>query len=405
MTKLEKIAEEADLEPVNVKMRVDRLREQFQAYEEFHDELALLIDPESEQLNEFDELQNRFYAIATKIEASVSSVTSLPSSAQNTTSLSIDGMRRLKLPVADLPKFNGELDKWLSFKNTFLTMIDSRDDITSLQKFIYLKNCLEGDALNKILIYNVSEENYKFAWKLVLDSYDKTRILITKHLDAILELPVQTKATHKGLTRLVDDMRQHTNMLATMNVRPDEHLLVRILERALPYNIRAKWEETLSLDISPTLDQLYQFVSETAFRLFTIEQDSPRAKQETTKKRSFFGKDQSGVKARKREDGARALMTDTSSNCLVCKKESHPVYRCREFQNMSVPQRWDFVIKSNLCKNCLRSHRDKCKSSHCKNCSRFHNTLLHNEKSTANTNQTPTKTNTANDSKSKTNSA
>ncbi|XP_046590191.1 uncharacterized protein LOC124293393 isoform X2 [Neodiprion lecontei] len=268
-------------------------------------------------------------------------------------------------------------------------MIDSREDITKLQKFLYLKNCLEGDALNKILIYNVSEENYGTAWKLLLDSYDKTRILIVKHLDAILELPAVKKATHKDLARLVDDMRQHVNMLASLDVIPDEHLLVRIIERALPNNIRVKWEETLNLDTSPTLEQIYKFVSETAFRLYTLEQDVSRSKTETNYKRPLPNyKDQSGIKTRRGENGARTLAIGTSAKCVVCKRESHPIYQCREFQKMTVHQRWNFVKSSSLCKNCLRSHRGKCTSTHCKNCSRFHHTLLHNESPAASTHAT-----------------
>ncbi|XP_024941192.1 uncharacterized protein LOC112494408 [Cephus cinctus] len=404
MTKLDKIADDSELEPANVKMRLDRIKEQVRAYEELNDELALLVEPDDEQLAEFESLQNRFYAIATKVEVIVSPITPLSVSRLNSTSLPTDGTRRLKLPVADLPKFKGDLEKWLSFKNMFLAMINSREDITNLQKFIYVKNCLEDDTLNKILVYDISEENYETAWKLFLDSYDKTRILIVKHLAAILELPVQTKATHQGLTRLIDDMRQHLNMLASMNVKPDEHLLVRILKCALPHNIRSKWEETLSLDISPTLDQLYKFISETAFRLFTIEQDSSRSKQEANKKRPFFGKAQDGAKIRRGEDGARTLMTGTSSNCLVCKRENHFIYQCREFQNMTVQQRWDFVKKSNLCKNCLRTHSGKCNSWHCKNCRRFHNILLHNEASTATASRDSRKSDNVTDSRSEVNS-
>ncbi|XP_043279778.1 uncharacterized protein [Venturia canescens] len=405
ITKLERIVETGELDPSNIKTRADRLREQFRTYEELHDELALLIETEGDQSDDFDELQDRFYAIITKIEADFSSTMPQPPSALNTTSLPIDGTRRLKLPVADLPKFDGNIEKWLSFKNTFLTMIDSREDVTRLQKFLYLRNCLEGDALNKILIYNVSEENYETAWKLLLDSYDKIRILIVKHLDAILDLPALTKATHQGLARLVDDMRQHVNMLASMKVTPDEHLLVRIIERALPNNIRVKWEETLNLDTPPTLQQIYKFVSEAAFRLCALEQNTSRSNQETNIKRPLSNnKDQSGFKTRRGENGVRTLATGASAKCIVCKKENHPVYQCRAFQKMTVQQRWDFVKNSTLCKNCLRLHGGKCKATHCRSCPRFHHTMLHQDSPAALTHtsqKAEESSNTINDSTTK----
>lgn len=263
-------------------------------------------------------------------------------------------------------------------------MIDSHQDITDLQKFLYLKDSLRDDALNKISIYNVSAENYKNAWKLLNDSYERKRILITNHLDAIIDLTTPDKASHKGLTKLVDDMRQHVNMLSSLGVHPDQHLLIRIIERALPTNIRAKWEETLSLDASPTLDQLYKFISETAFRIFTLEQDTSRSKPENNNKRTNANKETSSSKNRKDNSGARALVTTTLSNCLSCKREKHPLYKCPEFAKLSVQRRWDIVKKFKLCKNCLRMHNGRCSWSHCRTCSKYHNTLLHNPTSQLN---------------------
>jgi len=228
--------------------------------------------------------------------------------------------------------------------------------------------------LNKISIYDVSEENYKNAWKLLNDSYERKRILIAKHLNAIIELPAQGKVEHKSLTKLVDEVKQHVNALASLGVHPDSHWLVRVIERALPPDTRSKWEETLSLDATPTLEQLYGFVTETAFRVSTLKQEASRfgggSKRPHTRAQPS--------KARRDESGARVLITNTNFTCPLCKKEKHCLYRCSEFAKLSVPRRWDFVKKTKLCRNCLRAHGGECKWSHCKFCSKPHNSLLHN---------------------------
>lgn len=77
-------------------------------------------------------------------------------------------------------------------------MIDARTDIDNLVKFLYLKDALQGDALNKLAIYDTSAENYRNAWNLLLESYDKKRALVTNHLDAILDVTPITKATLGG---------------------------------------------------------------------------------------------------------------------------------------------------------------------------------------------------------------
>lgn len=382
LTNVEKILAENTLEPANIKARFSRVKELFAAYEELHDELALLIEPDKEALLEINDIQDRYYTLVAKFESLYPSTSKQCANELNATSVVIDhGTRRLKLPHAELPKFDGEFSKWLSFKNTFVAMIDSCDDMTGLQKFAYLKGCLQGDALNKISIYDVSEGNYESAWQLMLDSYNKPRILIVNHLDAILDLPVQTKATHKGLSILVDDMRQHVNMLATLDIELGEHLLVRILERALPNRIRAKWEETLDSKSTPTLDQIYNFITETAYRLYSIEQDKSHDKSEV-KKRPFSGQEFKASKTQKTIQGARALMTKASTNnvnCSLCKGERHCLYKCPEFIKMTIRQRQDFAKRASLCRNCLRSHPGKCKYSHCRKCPKYHNTLLHEE--------------------------
>lgn len=53
----------------------------------------------------------------------------------------------VKLPTLDLPRFDGSYNKWLSFKDTFTSVIDSNNKLTNIQKFQYLRSALIGDSL------------------------------------------------------------------------------------------------------------------------------------------------------------------------------------------------------------------------------------------------------------------
>ena len=381
LTQLENCVASGRYDKVNFQMRLDRVTELFHAYEDLNDELAIL-DPTNSHLDEICEIRDRYYDIASKIK---SMEVAEPSSAQvnetlgNTclnSTLTETRRRTLKLPVADLPKFDGSLGKWLSYKNTFLTMIDGRTDITDLEKFIYLKNSLRGDALNKISVYNTSADNYKHAWRLLVGSYEKRRMLVSEHLDAIIDLGMANKIEASGLERLVDDVRQHLNMLQSLDVTPDSSMIIRFLERAMPSEIREKWEETLSLDTLPTLEEFYKFVNETTFRRLTLEKGAVRDNSETGAKRRS-DRESRTVKTRKIGTGARALVTTTVRTCNYCNKQ-HFLYSCPEFGKLSVSQRWEVINRKRLCRNCLRSHNGKCRSSQCKHCGRLHHSLLHN---------------------------
>ena len=64
------------------------------------------------------------------------------------------------------------------------------DDVV---KFMHLKNSLTGEALNKVNIFDIRGENFAKRWKTLVDTYERKRILVTKHLSAILDvIPART---------------------------------------------------------------------------------------------------------------------------------------------------------------------------------------------------------------------
>ncbi|CAB0030276.1 unnamed protein product [Trichogramma brassicae] len=149
-------------ELASAKARLDRIKVLFESYEELHDELAVLDGAGEENIADFEPIQTRYYNLIGKCELLFPSASTVRNSLNTTSIVSGDKTHRLKLPVADLPKFNGDVTKWLSFKNSFTAMVGT-NDISKLQKVMYLQICLQDDALQKISIYNVSEENYESA--------------------------------------------------------------------------------------------------------------------------------------------------------------------------------------------------------------------------------------------------
>lgn len=90
--------------------------------------------------------------------------------------------RRIKLPEAPLPTFDGKYENWLSFKNAFGNMIGSRTDLSDIDKLHYLKAALKDDAANKIKIFAIDGVNYSKAWELLERAYEVKRILSSRHL-------------------------------------------------------------------------------------------------------------------------------------------------------------------------------------------------------------------------------
>lgn len=142
--------------------------------------------------------------------------------------------RRIKLPEASLPTFDGKYESWLSFKKAFKNMIGSQTDLSDLDKLYYLKAALNGKAANKLRIFAIDDANYSKAWELLEKSYEVKRILISRHLSLLLNLPTLDKETTSALSKFADDAQQHVASLNALGVSVGSEIVVHILENRLP---------------------------------------------------------------------------------------------------------------------------------------------------------------------------
>lgn len=280
--------------------------------------------------------------------------------------------RRIKLPEAPMPTFDGKYENWLSFKNAFHNLIDSQTDLSDLDKLHYLKSALVGDAAHKVKIFTVDGINYTNAWELLERAYGVKRILVSQHLSAILNLPAHEKETTAGLSRLADEAQQHLASLGTLGISVGSEMMVHILESKLPKRTLEKWEATLKRDEIPSLAQLYEFLYKTAVCA------SKRERIRSAESLKVTGEPPSKQKLVRFTN--KAFLTNASHNCPSCKLKRHPLYLCNNFRQLSIPKHIEMMRSANLCYNCMRSHRDRpCIFSNCTICHKPHNTFLHLE--------------------------
>lgn len=378
ITILKKGFDDKKLENANLKLRLNRLTELYNAFEEFNDELAIL-DPRDEHQIDFLNIQDNFYVLAGEIESALNPINTdttlanasvaLANETLNETNNVINQRRRIKLPETSLPSFDGKYENWLAFKHAFVSLIDSQADLSESDKLLYLKAALKGEAANKINVLAMDENNYTKAWDLLKKAYEVKRLLVSRHLHLLMNLPQQDKETSAGLMRLADDSQQHVLALKSLDVNIPSEILVHILEEKLNRNTLEKWEETLERDIFPTIEEMYEFIYKTAVRV------SKRKGSEI----SNSSQDQKlPLKKKRVNNSARAFFTNTSKNCVVCKQNSHPLYKCKKFANMSIQDRIKVVKGNNLCFNCLRNHgKSECAYRLCPKCNKNHNSMLH----------------------------
>ncbi|XP_015125115.1 uncharacterized protein LOC107046906 [Diachasma alloeum] len=267
------------------------------------------------------------------------------------------GQRRFKLPSPDLPVFNGEYENWLSFKGEFEAAIHNQSDLNQVVKFSYLRRCLKGSALDKVKMLPITGDNYERAWNILNEIYSNDRLIISRHYQLLLNIPKQTEETATGLTKLVDDTRQHVEMLKTVGVIINDETIVAMVENVLHPTTSDAWEETLTKGVFPKSQQLLDFLSQRASRF--IVRDNAKVKKENKTETSMH-------KQSLKRPHARAFYTTTEAKCAICNQDQHPLYKCKKFRTLNVPGRIQMVNRHSFCPNCLRTghSKEECPSKH-----------------------------------------
>lgn len=101
----------------------------FDIFDTLIDEHLLSNSDDTTELELAEKVRVDYYALADKLATLIptdSANTSHNSTGMNTTmaNTSFGTQSLAKLPTAQLPKFDGNFENWISFKNTFKTLID-----------------------------------------------------------------------------------------------------------------------------------------------------------------------------------------------------------------------------------------------------------------------------------------
>lgn len=100
---------------------------------------------------------------------------------------------RRQLPEISLPIFLGNYSAWTPFKDLFISMVGSNQEISSVEKMHYLRTCLSSEALQLIANLPVSRDSFSSAWDILTSRYVNKRLLISSYLDQLFYSPQQRK--------------------------------------------------------------------------------------------------------------------------------------------------------------------------------------------------------------------
>ena len=117
---------------------------------------------------------------------------------------------KLKLPKIEPPKFNDDVTKFCSFWESFKSSVDHNPNLSTIDKFNYLKALLERSAAHSVQGLALTEANYAAATEILKKRFGRKQQIISGHMDDIFKIPSCSgdRAVH---LRLVYD-KVHANV-------------------------------------------------------------------------------------------------------------------------------------------------------------------------------------------------
>ncbi|XP_055589191.1 uncharacterized protein LOC129741476 [Uranotaenia lowii] len=288
----------------------------------------------------------------------------------------------IRLPDIKIPTFSGNIDTWLNFHDLFVSLVHSSHELSSIQKFYYLRASLSGDAQKLIQTIPISSNNYLVAWNLLLDHFQNPSRLKQSYVDSLFEFSALKSESASDLHSLVERFEANVKILHQLGERTEywDILLIRMLSIRLDSTTRRDWEVYATTKDSVSFQDLVAFIQRRVTVLESIKAKVP----ETT----FSGNLR---KSTQRSVSSHSAYQLNDKHCAIC-SENHVLYHCPRFAKMSLDTKEKEIRRLHLCRNCLRKGHlaNNCSSTNCRKCRGRHHTLLcsgdyHNNKSTEST--------------------
>lgn len=279
-----------------------------------------------------------------------------------------------RLPVIQIPSFDGTYFKWLEFHDTYVSLIHNNERIKPIHKFHYLCSYLEGEAARIICNLEISENNYTEAWSLLCERYNNKRQLINNHLNALFKMDSISRESDKSLRFLVDHVSKHLRALHNLGQPTDkwDTLIIHIMASKLDTTTNLKWEEhrnSLPNSEMPTLNEFQRFLKSRADVLESVliskqGKGNPTLTSPNNNSYNLHKTYKSYVVT-----ANPSQVFPPYQECFCCKGQPR-IYDCPTFMSLNTEDRIRKAVELKLCLNCLRSGHpaSSCQLSSCRIC-------------------------------------
>ncbi|XP_063994613.1 uncharacterized protein LOC135172508 [Diachasmimorpha longicaudata] len=295
---------------------------------------------------------------------------------------------RIKLPEISLPTFAGSYDKYRGFRDQYNARIGNDPYTNDVVKLQYLQNCVTGPAAEAIANLEYTDANYKIAWMLLDEKFDKPRQALQRHWQTLFDLSKQPQKSEIEIVNIIRQQAQSLNAFGDAEVLLNA-VYTTLITNLLDTEVVFQWETTIEGNDIPDYNLLLKFIEKRGICAQTTGRETNKQKtpqtqpKVSTQRPSSRGQKMSNHSSTSNVTRAQTFMTTNTRKCPVCTEVGHRIYECPKFDEMNIPQRDKLIRNQNRCLNCLskgHGYEECISNSRCKICKEKHHTKIHFEK-------------------------
>lgn len=345
--------------------KFDKVAKLVETFEHYHEVLIHLV-PASEQktyqyfsndvFSEFEEAHLEYViALQSAYDVSFPDESNPPPAQPHAAGIAPN----IRLPTIDMPKYSGDHSEWKPFHDIFKSIVHSNQHLPGSHKFQYLMNSLTGEPRDLLSGFELCDDDYPKAWKLLNDTYSDQPAVFLHIMNKFTALESAVNEGPEHLRHLIKETASCFNALASISV-PKDHIdsvITYYLIRKLPAATVSHWEQVRDRKKLPTFDALKECI-ETRIRVAStvasiehevnVAHSSSQLKPETNKNHHQSKQQPKKKNVSAHHSSAKSAAAPTSStstqstkkfNCPVCNGENHSLRACEKFTSMAPSER------------------------------------------------------------------
>ena len=168
---------------------------------------------------------------------------------------------RAKLPKLQLKSFSGDRLKFHEFWECFESAIHSDSNIDKITKYNYLRSLLEDEAAAVISGLSLTSDNYAEAVSPLHDRYANKQVLISAHIDKLLNLStVISSADTTKLRELYVQIEINVRCLKNLDISSTHYgpILLQITMKKLPNDIQLIVSRAMAAMAKEDYDEIWE---------------------------------------------------------------------------------------------------------------------------------------------------